>query len=146
MTEDIKTDLPPRDVLKAQAKALRRDMAARGHAMSHAQALEIIAHQWGARDWNTLSARSAQAQPGWAPGQRVKGRYLGHPFTGRIKAARLSSSGLWSLTLRFDAAIDVVRSELFSAFRRQVNVTVNAQGRTAQKTSDGQPHMVLARA
>ena len=146
MTHDMKTTVPGRDVLKAQAKALRKALAARGQDMTHAEALEPIAHQWGARDWNTLSAQSARVTPGWTPGQRVTGQYLGHPFRGVVKAARLSSSGMWSLTLRFDEAIDVVTSELFSAFRRQVNATVNAQGRTPQKTSDGQPHLVLSRA
>ena len=138
--------IPSRNVLKAQAKTLRRDLTARGQTMSHAQALEMIAHQWGARDWNTLSARSAQVTPGWPPGMRVTGRYLGHPFAGVVKAARQSSAGFWSLTLRFDVAIDVVTSELFSSLRRQVNATVNADGHSPQKTSDGQPHLVLNRA
>jgi hypothetical protein len=136
---------PSRDVLKAQAKRLRADLAARGQTLSHAEALETVAHQWGARDWNTIAARAANSHPGWAPGQRVTGRYLGHPFVGEVKAARQSSSGYWALTLRFDRPIDVVTSELFSAFRRQVNTTVNAHGQSPQKTSDGQPHMVLER-
>ncbi len=140
------TQIPSRDVLKAQAKRLRRDLAARGQSMSHAQALKTIAHQWGARDWNTAVAQSAAATPGWAPGMRVQGRYLGHPFHGVIKAARQSSAGFWSLTLRFDQAIDVVTSTQFSAFRRQVNATINGEGHSPQKTSDGQPHLVLTRA
>ena len=139
------TPIPSRDVLKSQAKTLRKDMAARGQSMSHAEALETIAHQWGARDWNTAVALSAQASPGWAPGMRVHGRYLGHPFEGVIKAARQSSAGFWSLTMRFDTAIDVVKSKQFSAFRRQVNVTINSDGQSPQKTSDGQPHLVLNR-
>jgi hypothetical protein len=137
--------LPPTAVLKAQAKALRKDLADRGQSMSHAQALETIAHQWGARDWNTLSASASQRAAGWAPGMRVSGRYLGHPFEGVVKAARQAASGFWSLTLRFDHPIDVVASPRFSAFRRQVNATVNAQGMTPQKTSDGAPHLVLDR-
>ena len=136
-------NIPPRDVLKAQAKRLRSDLAARGQQLSHAQALETIAHQWGARDWNTLSAQAANRHPGWAPGQRATGRYLGHPFTGVVKAARQAANGYWSLTLRFDAPIDVVASDKFSSFRRQVNTTVNDRGISPQKTSDGQPHMVL---
>lgn len=138
--------LPTRDVLKAQAKRLRADMAGRGQTISHSEALETVAHQWGARDWNTLSASLGNAHPGWSPGQRVTGHYLGHPFEGHIKAARQSSSGFWSLTLRFDAPIDVVTSEHFSSFRRQVNTTINADGHSPQKTSDGQPHVVLRRA
>ncbi len=135
--------LPSRDTLKQQAKRLRNDLAAHGQSISHARALEMIAHQWGARDWNTLTAMAATVHPGWAPGQRVTGRYLGHAFAGVVKAARQSANGYWALTLRFDEAIDVVTSTQFSAFRRQVNTTVNAEGQSPQKTSDGQPHMVL---
>jgi hypothetical protein len=140
------TSTPPRDVLKTQAKRLRNDMAARGQTITHAQALETVAHQWGFRDWNTAAAHAGASHPGWAPGQRVTGRYLGHPFAGVVKAAQQSASGFWSLTLRFDDAIDVVTSQLFSAWRRQVSTTVNAAGQSPQKTSDGQPHMVLDRA
>lgn len=137
------SQIPSRDVLKSQAKRLRSDMSARGQSITHAQALETVAHQWGARDWNTLSAQAATHHPGWAPGQRVTGRYLGHAFQGQIKAARQQANGYWALTLRFDTAIDVVTSTHFSAFRRQVNTTVNAQGVSPQKTSDGQPHMAV---
>jgi hypothetical protein len=141
------TDLiPTRDTLKAQAKRLRGELATRGQTLSHAQALETIAHQWGARDWNTLAAQADQRPEGWHVGQRVTGRYLGHAFAGVIKAARAASGGYWSLTLRFDQPVDVVASAHFSAFRRQVNATVTAQGVSPQKTSDGQPHMVLTRA
>ena len=135
--------LPTTDVLKSQARTLRRDMAARGQALSHAQALETVAHQWGARDWNTAAALAACGPTGWHPGQRVSGRYLGHAFTGVVKAARQGASGYWTLTLRFDAPIDVVASARFSAFRRQVSATVNAAGRSPQKTSEGVPHLVL---
>jgi hypothetical protein len=140
------TPIPTVAVLKAQAKTLRRDMTARGQSMSHAQALETVAHQWGARDWNTAVAQAATPTTNWSPGDRISGRYLGHPFTGVVKAARQSASGFWSLTLRFDAAIDVVTSTHFSAFRRQVNATVNAGGLSPQKTSDGQPHLVVSHA
>lgn len=146
MTHTLPTpQRPPRDVLKAQAKRLRADLGARGTAISHAEALETIAHQWGARDWNTIAAQTETDITGWMPGQRVTGRYLGHPFAGVIKAARQSANGFWSLTLRFDGAIDVVTSDLFSNFRRQVSMTVNAAGNSPRKTSDGQPQLVLDR-
>lgn len=137
------TQIPSRDVLKAQAKRLRSDMSTQGKDMTHAAALETVAHQWGMRDWNTLAAKADVSAMQWTPGQRAAGRYLGHPFNGMIKAARLSSSGFWSLTVRFDEAVDVVESEHFSSLRRQINVTINAQGETPQKTSNGQPHMVI---
>ena len=138
------SQIPSRDVLKAQAKRLRGDLAERGQTISHAQALETVAHQWGVRDWNTLAALATTAHPaGYAPGQRISGRYLGHSFEGQVKAAHQSTNGYWSLTLRFDTPIDVVASKLFSSFRRQVNVTVTPKGVSPQKTSDGQPHLVL---
>jgi len=142
-TQNHPTAVPSADVLKSQAKRLRADLAAQGTALSHAATLEMVAHQWGARDWNTLSAQAAAPAQGWMPGDRVQGRYLGHPFTGVVKAARLSGSGMWSLTLRFDTAIDVVTSPLFSNMRRQINAVVDAQGVSPRKTSDGQPHLVL---
>jgi hypothetical protein len=137
------TQIPSRDVLKAQAKRLRADMDAQGTQMTHASALETVAHQWGMRDWNTLAAKADVEAVNWQVGSRATGRYLGHPFTGMIKAARLAASGFWTLTVRFDAPVDVVESEHFSALRQQVNTTVNAQGESPQKTSDGQPHMVI---
>ena len=83
------TTIPSRDALKSQAKRLRQDLATRGRSISHAEALEAIAHQWGARDWNTLCARAAPADtaPGYAIGQRVSGTYLGHAFDGQVLAA-----------------------------------------------------------
>ncbi len=135
--------IPTRDVLKAQARRLRADLDAKGAPISHAAALETLARQWGMRDWNTLSAKAGIAPAGWFPAQKVKGRYLGHAFTGSIKAAHQLASGYWSLTVRFDAPVDVVTSEHFSSLRQQVNTTVNADGQSPQKTSDGQPHMVL---
>lgn len=137
------TQIPSRDVLKAQAKRLRADLGDKGTEMTHAAALETVAHQWGMRDWNTLAAKADVSAVQWYPGQRASGRYLGHPFTGMIKAARLASSGFWSLTVRFDEAVDVVESEHFTSLRQQINVTVNAQGESPQKTSNGQPHMVV---
>src|SRR5262245_52195107 len=42
---------------KSMARRLRADLAERGLAVSHSDALELVAHQYGARDWNTLAAR-----------------------------------------------------------------------------------------
>ncbi|WP_299657289.1 glyoxalase superfamily protein [uncultured Tateyamaria sp.] len=136
--------LPSRAALKVQAKRLRATLNAAGTACTHAQALEAVAHQWGARDWNTLSAR-AQDDPhqGYRPGQRVSGRYLGHRFAGMVKSARLMPGGHHALTLRFDDAIDVVTSSHFSAWRKQVNCVVDRTGRTLRVTSNGQPHVVI---
>ena len=137
------TQIPSRDVLKAQAKRLRADLGDKGTQMSHASALETVAHQWGMRDWNTLAAKADVSAVQWYPGQRAAGRYLGHPFKGVIKAAQLASSGFWSLTVRFDEHVDVVESEHFTSLRQQINVTINALGESPQKTSNGQPHMIV---
>jgi len=45
------------DIHKGMAKRLRADLADRGLAVSHSEALELVAHQYGVRDWNTLAAR-----------------------------------------------------------------------------------------
>lgn len=136
--------LPTRAELKLQARRLRDRLAETGQAIGHAQALEAIARQWGARDWNTLAAAAPDtAPPRWQVGARVRGRYLGRDFTGRIKAAREACGGFWHLTLVFDRAVDVVASTRFSNLRRQVDCVLNGQGTSAEKTSDGTPHMVL---
>lgn len=135
-------NLPTRDALKAQAKRLRASLGEQGTPVAHSAALETIARQWGYRDWNTLSA-AAGAASGWQVGQNVSGHYLGHAFTGRLKAVREATGDHWRLTVVFDQPIDVVTSDKFSALRRQVNATVNAHGVTLEKTSDGQPHLVL---
>src|SRR4051794_6609857 len=42
---------------KSMARRLRADLAARNITLSHSEALELVAHQYGVRDWNTLAAR-----------------------------------------------------------------------------------------
>lgn len=136
--------LPTRATLKAQAKRLRSDLTAQGKPTTHAQALEAIAHQWGARDWNTLHAQAPDTlQRSFTPGERISGLYLGHAFQGTVKAAQMASAGFWRLTVVFDDAVDVVESQHFTGLRKQVSATIGPQGHTAQKTSNGQPHMVL---
>lgn len=141
------TPIPSKLALKSQAKRLRASLADQGQIISHGQSLEAVAQQWGTRDWNTLSAlapvETSANHLEWRVGQIVAGRYLGHRFRGRIKSARSTMSGHWALTLVFDDPIDVVESEQFSNFRRQVNCTVGPDGRTARKTSNGQPHVIL---
>ena len=41
---------------KAMARRLRQTLADRGVEVSHSEALELVAQQYGARDWNTLAA------------------------------------------------------------------------------------------
>jgi catechol 2,3-dioxygenase-like lactoylglutathione lyase family enzyme len=48
---------------KSMARRLRADLAARDVPLSHSEALELVAHQHGARDWNTLAARPPAEAP-----------------------------------------------------------------------------------
>lgn len=136
--------LPSLNALKAQAKRLRAAMAEKQTPVSQSMALEALAKQWGYRDWNTLSAAlKSNAPPQWHVGQAVYGWYLGHPFKGKLKAVRLAQGGYCYVTVVFDQAIDVVKSEGFSAFRKQVNATLDESGTTPAKLSDGTAQMVL---
>lgn len=132
------------DEAKAQAKALRGALQAQGHAISHAQALELVARQHGARDWNTLHARLAQrnAPPDLALGDRVRGRYLGQPFTGRILGLSGPSSHR-QIEISFDHPVDVVRFESFSNLRHRIRATIDETGTSHRRTSDGAPHLTV---
>src|SRR5918993_6137324 len=55
---------------KQQAKRLRASLAERGVEVSHSEALELVALQHGARDWNTLAAAHAEVAPPRAGGVR----------------------------------------------------------------------------
>lgn len=46
---------------KLAARSLRRDLEARGVQLTHSEALELVAHQSGHRDWNTAVARMTPA-------------------------------------------------------------------------------------
>ncbi|MCA0873628.1 hypothetical protein LCL97_22575 [Seohaeicola saemankumensis] len=143
------TDTQPNDRIagyKTQAKRLRAQLADTGAPISHSQALEMIARQHGARDWNTLRAMAAvpgNARP-LAVGDRVSGRYLGQPFTGYVHGLTHAPQAAYSrITLHFDDPVDVVSFDSFSSFRQRVSATIDADGRSPQKTSDGQPQLVV---
>ncbi|WP_206453683.1 glyoxalase superfamily protein [Aurantimonas marina] len=138
--------IPTVDTLKAQAKRLRAGLEQDGHTFTHSATLELVARQHGFRDWNTLHASAEQDRTvaDLLIGSAVAGRYLGQRFTGELIALqRLSKSGRFRATIQFDAPVDVVAFESFSAFRRRVTVTIDAVGATAEKTSDGRPHLEL---
>ncbi|MFN3211124.1 MAG: glyoxalase superfamily protein [Roseovarius sp.] len=138
------TLLPSRDVLKGHARNLRQTLGRAGTPVSHATALEHLAHQWGYRDWNTLSDSAARPPArSWALGQRVSGTYLGHAFAGTIRAAQRKGPDHVQLSIALDTPVDVIASPRFSVLRRQLSCTIGPAGRTVEKTSDGQPHVVL---
>jgi len=137
--------LPSIDELKAQAKRLRVRLGEDGHEIGHSKALELIAQQYGYRDWNTLHAAVGNRErPPVTLGARVAGRYLGQSFAGEVIAvADLQGSGRYRVTLQFDEPVDVVTFDSFSAFRRRVTCTIGRDGRTAEKTSNGLPQLEL---
>ena len=141
---DFSKHFPTIDALKTQARALRKLLGEAGNVVSHAQTLELVAKQWGAKDWNTAVAlsKNAHQRRDYQVGQRVRGRYLGYPFTAQIKAAGKMGANM-RLSLALDTPIDVVRFEGFSSFRRRINCTINQAGRTIEHTSDGTPHVVI---
>jgi len=146
--DPVTTTYPSIDELKAQAKRLRQAMAERGNDITHSAALELLARQYGLRDWNTLSALAIRpnATPAVEPfgvGSAVRGRYLNQPFTGKVLALSAQSGGLYRITIHFDEPVDVVTFESFSAFRRRINAQIDADGISPRKTSDGVPHLVL---
>ena len=129
---------------KALAKSLRADLAAEGTAISHGRALEIVAHQFGYRDWNTLHAAIGNRIPSsWNIGDRVNGHYLGQAFRGEIISVRKMGEGWHQLVLDLDEPVDVVTFDSFSSFRRRVTGTVGPNGMTQEKTSNGRPHLAL---
>ena len=141
------TPLPSLDALKDQAKRLRARFSDDGQAISHSRALELISAQYGFRDWNTLHAAAGNRPPfnPWMLGSRVRGHYLGQPFDAEVLGvqALTSQPGRYRMVLHFDEPVDVVTFDSFSAFRRRVHCTVDETGRTAERTSDGRPHLEL---
>ncbi len=139
--------LPTLPALKDQAKRLRHDLAASGHQIGHGQALELLAHQHGYRDWNTLHAAADRPKPNtrtWQVGERVTGKYLGRAFAGRIVSVRTISDGGWfRLAIHFDAPLAVAELGGLPVLRQRIHGNVGPDGRTVEKTSNGQPHLVL---
>lgn len=137
-------NLPTLVQAKAQAKALRQKQAAENAGMSHSEALEIIAHQHGFRDWNAFRAAIRDLPPeGWSTGGRVTGTYLSQPFVASVLSAEQLHPGWYRLALDLDDAVDVVSFDSFSNLRKQVRIVVGPDGQSKERTSDGSPHLVL---
>lgn len=130
---------------KMRARALHTHRTSSGQAGTYSQALDEVARDLGFRDWNTASARLPNtAELPLKIGQRITGLYLRQPFVGRVLAlSQIADGQAWRISLDFDTAIDVVRWDSFSAFRKRVQGTVSAHGVSWTQTSDGHPHLVL---
>lgn len=137
--------LPSLEALKAQARNLRGSLEREGNFIKHGEALEFIAAQYGYRDWNTLHAAVGNAPRGeLAVGSTVSGAYLGQPFTGTILSLTALGGGThFRVSLDLNEAVDVVRFDSFSAFRKRINGTVDKRGISHAHTSDGTPHLVI---
>lgn len=132
---------------RVQAKARARQIKAESEgALSLAAALESVAKEMGFRDWNTASARLSNApDTSWQVGERVRGHYLKQAFSGRIHGVReLQAGSGYEVTIHFDAAVDVVEWDSFSAHRQSVTALVSPEGVSWAKTSDGVPHLTVA--
>jgi len=138
--------LPSIDALKNQAKRLRAKLEGNGNSIGHSQSLELLAHQHGFKDWNTLHATIGNRPPA-APvflGERVRGHYLGRYFEGDVIGVQtLVHSDRFRVTIVFDDPVDVVTFEGMSNFRKRVSCTLGSDGSTTEKTSDGRPHLTL---
>ena len=142
----MQPSLPGHLALKAQAKRLRNSMSESSQNITHGKSLELIAHLHGYRDWNTLygAIRNKPERLMLNPGDRITGKYLGQHFSAEVLGVFVRSShGRIRINLKFDKPVDVVRFESFSSLRQRVTATLNMDGRTTEKTSDGEPQMVI---
>ena len=137
-------DLPSLIEAKAEAKALRKRLAAEGNELGHSQALEQVAQNHGFSDWNVFRAAVESHRPNvWNAGDRVTGRYLSQPFKATVRNSEHLRAGWFRLVLDLDEAVDVVRFESFSNLRKQIRVEVGPKGHAKERTSDGVPHVEL---
>ena len=139
----ISHNIAPIAELKAQAKRLRARLQTQGAPVTHSEALELLAHQHGLRDWNTLRAM-ADNRMHLRVGDRVSGQYLGQPFTAEVRGmTKLGDGEQRRVTLQFDAPVDVVRFDSFSSFRQRVTGEIGWDGRSTRRTSDGESQLVV---
>lgn len=133
--------------LKSEAKALRDERARQGEPLTQGAALEAVAQAHGYRDWNT--ARAMLPDRVAAPlqvGHRVRGTYLGQNFRGLVLGVQLLvDMRHYQVTVLFDEPVDVVTSDLFSAFRQRVTATVDIHGVSPALLGNGRPQMRVAR-
>ncbi|MBL4854135.1 MAG: hypothetical protein JKY25_07825 [Robiginitomaculum sp.] len=143
---DNHSQVPPIGTLKTQAKRLRTELANDGISVSHSKSLEMLAHQFGYKDWNGLyaAAQTNSILSTLRIGQTVNGIYLGQKIVGEIIGMQKLSNGTrYKLTLDLDEPVDVVSFGSFSNMRKRITCRVDSGGVSSERTSNGQPHMVL---
>ena len=125
--------------LKTMALGLRGQMD-----ISHSASLEMVAKQLGFKDWNVLSAKAISNRPEWKLGARVRGEYLGHTFEGKLIAVRqYADEAHHAITVQFDKPVEVATLGDHKPTRVRVSAVVDLDGVTADKSSNGKPHMVV---
>lgn len=142
----LNQNITPLQELKQQARRLRAEIADGSEPISHSRSLEMIAHQRGFKDWNTLHAAVSNrpAVEALELGQTVRGFYLGKRFEGEVVGVRMLKPGqLYHLSIQLEEAIDVVTFDSFSNFRKRLNCAVDSSGVSPAKTSNGAPHMIV---
>jgi hypothetical protein len=127
-----RTDIEPdaTEQFKAQAKRLRKALAARDVSISHAGSLELLAQSHGYRDWNTAVAMARRNIPtnvsDLGIGKRFAGSYLGHAVTGLIRSVTATATpGVFRVEVHLDEAVDVVESKLFHGYRQRIGARIN---------------------
>ncbi|WP_394199109.1 glyoxalase superfamily protein [Litoreibacter albidus] len=140
----MNTQLPSASQTKDQANRLRTKMAEDGASVGHAKSLELVSHQHGFRDWNTMLAAIGNGPPkGWTIGDKISGTYLSQPFTGHVVSISIMEPGWFRLELHLDESVDVVTSDGFSNFRSRIYGVIGPKGYSAERTSDGQAHLQI---
>lgn len=136
-----------RDQAKARAREIRAQEAAKGRQISHSASLELVAREQGHPDWNTLSARLGNTpEVPLQIGDRVCGSYLKQPFDGTVLSVSSRADGsAFDVVIEFDTPVDVVTFDSFNNFRSRVHALISPGGTSFVKTSDGIPHMVVAK-
>lgn len=132
--------------LKDQAKRLRHALSEQGTPITHSKSLELLAQQYGMRDWNTLRSKANERAAATLPrvGDRLKGQYMGQSFTGVLKAIeRHGHQGGMRVSIQLDEPVDVVSFDSFSSWRHRITGVVDQTGVSIRKRSDGTPHLKL---
>ncbi|MBU2982708.1 hypothetical protein KO498_12905 [Lentibacter algarum] len=138
----MSVNLPTAPQAKEQAKRLRAKLREEGAPVGHAKSLEMVAHKHGYSDWNTmLAAIVGHGAVSWAVGDRVSGIYLSQPFVATVIAVAETKPEWFRLNLHLDEAVDVVSHDSFSNIRQRIFGVVGPKGHTAERTSDGHPHL-----
>jgi hypothetical protein len=127
-----------------KAKALAKALRAGTPVISHAQALERIAKDHGFRDWNGFHAAINDLVPAAiSAGTRVTGRYLSHAFAGEIIQTAPQDPGWTRLEIKLDTPVDTVRFASFQNMRSRITGTIGPDGFSKERTSDGEPQLVI---